>query len=313
MSESESSKLDMSVLSLLSTELRYEIEENIQRKNFTQSELHLIQEEIRKFLTLKFQQGRKSENRISQNFGTLSSMGLKRIDDLVGKLFGESGETTRKRRIIMEASKNNTKHFEKLIKNIDAGKTSLSYAFVSVKRTEKRDSSPIPDGKFDLILADPPWEYDSKLSGSPSYGLMPLEEIYKLQIPSADNCVLFLWTTNPKLEIAFEVIKSWGFQYKTNITWVKTVRDTLRPRKGLGYYVRGAHEILLIAVKGKPGIPVECDRPISVIQSPLTTHSEKPEESYRVIERMYPYSKKIELFARKKRENWTSWGNEVEG
>jgi N6-adenosine-specific RNA methylase IME4 len=315
----ENNILQRDLLHFLPFEIRCEVEENIQRKNFTQSELYKIQEYIRAQLTKKFQQGRKIktgnhfQNENCQQVGTLASAGLKRIDDLNGKIFGESGETTRRRRVVMKAFKNNDKKFAKLITNVDAGKTSLSYAYLSVKRNEDKQCSPLPKNKFDLILADPPWEYDSKLSGSPSYGLMSLEEICKLEVPSADNCVLFLWTTNPKLETAFEVIKSWGFQYKTNITWVKTVRDNLRPRMGLGYYVRGAHEILLIAVRGKPGIPVECDRPVSVIQSPLTVHSEKPEESYKIIEKMYPHSKKIELFARRTRENWTSWGNEVEG
>lgn len=312
---SENNILQKDLLNILPFEIRCEIEENIQRKNFTQSEIYKIQELIRSYLEKKFTQGRKTESKDPQtdncqHVGTLASAGLKRIDDLSGKLFDESGETTRRRRIVMNAAKNNPEKFAKLVKNVDAGSTSLSYAYLSVKRSEEKKCNTIPEDKFDLILADPPWEYDSKLSGSPSYGLMSIEEICNLKIPSSEDCVLFLWTTSPKLEMAFEAIKSWGFVYKTNIVWVKTNQNN-KPRKGLGYYVRGSHEILLIAVKGRPGIPVECDRPLSVIQSPLTTHSEKPEESYRIIEKMYPHSKKIELFARKNRPNWTSWGNEV--
>lgn len=182
------------------------------------------------------------------------------------------------------------------------------------KRSEgyvKRTSSfQLPDGVFDVILADPPWEYEFSLSdrGDPEshYSTMPLEKICALNVPSAEDAVLFLWATNPKLEEALKVMESWGFGYRTNLCWVKD-------KIGTGYYVRGQHELLLIGKKGRMSVPAEADRPPSVLISAVREHSQKPEEVYAIIEKMFPDRKYLELFARgNKRGNWVVWGNEVE-
>jgi len=107
------------------------------------------------------------------------------------------------------------------------------------------------------------------------------------------------------LEEALEVMKAWGFQYKTNLVWVKD-------RFGLGFFVRGQHELLLVGVKGSVHPPGESNRFSSVLKVPVKKHSEKPEEVYGLIENMYPNARKIELFARKIREGWEAWGLEVE-
>lgn len=166
---------------------------------------------------------------------------------------------------------------------------------------------PIPEDEYNIIYADPPWQYDVNfLSASPNahYLTMSREEISNLKIPMADNSILFLWATNPLLPVALEVMKAWGFTYKTNVVWVK---DHI----GLGFYVRGQHELLLIGVKGKTSPPEEANRVSSVIMAASNGHSVKPQEAYQLIERMYPNSKFLELFARKKRAGWTSWGNQA--
>jgi len=117
---------------------------------------------------------------------------------------------------------------------------------------------------------------------------------------------LFLWSTNPHLPDALQVIEAWGFEYKTNIVWVKD-------KAGLGFIVRGQHEVLLIATRGDFPAPLPAVRPPSVITAPRREHSRKPDEAYEVIERMYPDLPKIELFARGAREGWEAWGNQANG
>ncbi|MEM0124304.1 MAG: MT-A70 family methyltransferase [Candidatus Micrarchaeaceae archaeon] len=165
-----------------------------------------------------------------------------------------------------------------------------------------------PQGKFAVIYADPPWKYDFVTSQTRAvenhYPTMELGDIKKLPVPAADDAILYLWAPPAKLEDALQVMNAWGFQYKTNMVWIKD-------RIGAGYYARMRHEILLIGTKGNFGVPAESDRPDSVIEAPRTEHSKKPEIVYEIIEKAYPKHSKIELFARSKRNGWEAWGNEV--
>ncbi len=164
-------------------------------------------------------------------------------------------------------------------------------------------------GKFAVIYADPPWAYDSSESDmrvvENHYPTMSLENIRALDVQSIahDDAILFLWTTSPKLCEAFDVLESWGFDYRTCAVWDKE-------KIGMGYYFRQQHEILLIATRGKIPAPAAEARPSSVIRSPREEHSRKPEIVYEIIERMYPQLPKIELFARNERQGWSRWGNQ---
>ncbi len=171
---------------------------------------------------------------------------------------------------------------------------------------------------FNVIYADPPWAYDNAIkSWGPArlhYEDMALEDIClfpekQLKLKVADNAVLFLWATNPFLQDAFKVIEAWGFEYKTNIVWVKT--KLVKP--GSGFYVRGRHELLMICTRGS-FLPLDhhLSPPIgSVLEAPLDQHSKKPIKAYEIIERLYPGCKYIELFSRNERKGWTSRGREV--
>lgn len=176
-----------------------------------------------------------------------------------------------------------------------------------VNKVLNKEPPPLPLDQFNIIYADPPWKYDVDfLSASPNshYSVMSTDEICTKKVPSANDAILFLWATNPLLKDALQVMEAWGFKYKTNMVWVKD-------RMGLGFYVRGQHELLLIGTKGKMSPPEELNRPTSVIQNSIQEHSKKPDQVYSIIERMYPNAKYLELFARQKREKWTAWGNEV--
>jgi N6-adenosine-specific RNA methylase IME4 len=167
----------------------------------------------------------------------------------------------------------------------------------------------VPVGEFSVLYADPPWRYEFSETDTRAienqYPTLPLEDILALAVPAAEDCVLFLWATSPKLADSLEVVDAWGFTYRTCMVWVKD-------KIGMGYYARQRHELLLVAVRGEPGVPAEADRPDSVIASPrLARHSGKPEAAYELIERMYPDRPRCELFARNTRAGWASWGNEV--
>jgi N6-adenosine-specific RNA methylase IME4 len=135
---------------------------------------------------------------------------------------------------------------------------------------------------------------------------MELAGICKLPVGdlATPDAVLFMWTTAPYLRQAFEVLAAWGFEYCTHFAWVKD-------RPALGYWVRNQHELLLIAKRGNPPTPRPGDRPPSVINAARREHSRKPDETYDLIEGMYPELPKIELFARGMRKGWHAWGNEA--
>jgi N6-adenosine-specific RNA methylase IME4 len=170
--------------------------------------------------------------------------------------------------------------------------------------------------KFDVILADPPWLFETWGEGdrnvSNKYDLMSTEDICNLSVPSSDNSVLFLWACWPKLYDALQVIEEWGFQYKTiGWIWVKAKRSGFGFFTGMGYYTRANSEPCFIATKGKPSRVVNKGIQ-SLIYSPVREHSRKPDEQYPKIEKLYPDKSYLELFARRKREGWSSWGNEIE-
>lgn len=180
-----------------------------------------------------------------------------------------------------------------------------------VKKANKdREKSPAQsNGPFDLILADPPWEYEHCESNNREienhYPTMPLEKI-KLARPDSTNpdCILFLWATAPKLVEALEVMRLWGFNYRSCAVWDKQ-------SIGMGYWWRIQHELLLVGVKGKPGATPECERVGSIFIEKRGKHSAKPIAVYEWIERSFPEAVKLEMFCRSPRQGWSIMGNEV--
>jgi N6-adenosine-specific RNA methylase IME4 len=180
-----------------------------------------------------------------------------------------------------------------------------------IKANENFDKkpTPMPDGLFDVIYADPPWLYDFYVAGTRSiqshYPVMSDEQIANLEIPFAENCVLFLWATAPKLENALYIMKHWGFEYKSCCVWDKQ-------KIGMGYWFRGQHEILLVGVKGKYSPPEESVRESSFYSEKRGQHSKKPDYYYTLIEKYFPNGKYLELFARQKyNDKWSIYGNEI--
>ena len=164
-------------------------------------------------------------------------------------------------------------------------------------------------GLFDVVYADPPWRYSFSKSKSRDienqYPTMTIDDICALRVPAAENCVLYLWATAPKLEEALRVVSAWGFTYKTHAAWDKELI-------GMGYWFRGQHELLMVATRGKVSPPPQGLRCGSVIRHRRSRHSAKPPEVRDMIAAWFPNARRLEMFARDKTEGWTVWGNEVE-
>jgi len=162
--------------------------------------------------------------------------------------------------------------------------------------------------KYDVIYADPPWSYSFSKSKSRAieshYKTMKVADICNMAVPSAENSVLYLWATAPKLLDAIKVMSSWGFTYKTNCVWDKRLL-------GMGYWFRGQHELLLVGVKGKFSPPAPPLRLGSVFSIKRTRHSKKPDYIRDCISSWFCNANKLELFARSKAHGWHSWGNEI--
>lgn len=173
------------------------------------------------------------------------------------------------------------------------------------------------DKKYNIIYADPAWKYNFGKTSSRfvnnKYTVMTKEDICNLPIQNiADkDCVLFMWITFPKLDWAIDVIKSWGFEYKTcAFTWIKQNKKSESLFWGMGYYTRSNAEICLLATKGNP-LPRLSHKVHSVIMSPIEEHSKKPAETRDRIVELFGNIPRIELFARQHADGWDCWGNEV--
>lgn len=176
------------------------------------------------------------------------------------------------------------------------------------------------DKKYNIIYADPHWQFkvwskDTGLGRSPDmhYSTMEKEDIQLLPVNkiTKENAVLFLWVTYPCLEEGLELIKKWGFTYKTcAFSWIKFNKKSNTPFVGMGYYTRANNEICLLATKGKPLKRINKSVK-QVVFSKIREHSRKPDEVRERIIELFGDLPRIELFARQQFEGWDCWGNEV--
>ena len=171
--------------------------------------------------------------------------------------------------------------------------------------------------KYNIIYADPPWRYENKRKGRGGaenhYPTMKLEDICNLPIRkiTAENAALFLWLTFPNLPEGLEVMKSWGFKYKTlGFSWIKTNKRSKTPCFGIGYYTKSNCEVCLLGIKGKMK-PIS-NKISSVVIAPREEHSKKPDIVRGKIVELFGDLPRIELFARQPTPGWDVWGNEVQ-
>jgi N6-adenosine-specific RNA methylase IME4 len=180
----------------------------------------------------------------------------------------------------------------------------------------------VADGRrFSTILADPPWRFINRTGKmAPEhrrlsrYGTMTLVEICALPLRplTADTAHLYLWVPNALLPEGIEVLRAWGFEYKSNIVWHKVRKDGGSDGRGVGFYFRNVTELVLFGVTGKNARTLAPGRrQVNMIETRKREHSRKPDELFDVIEACSP-GPYLELFARGSRPNWTTFGNQAE-
>lgn len=199
-----------------------------------------------------------------------------------------------------------------------------------------------PFGGFGMIMADPPWAFanwsaeGSAKNATAHYRCSRAEEIAMLpvQVLAADDCLLWLWATNPMLPEAFDVMVAWGFQFKTAGTWVKRTTHG-KDAFGTGYVLRSSNEPFLIGVRGSPKVSAKNIRSsvisyesapgvdtvlaeswpaeqVSItLEARTREHSRKPDSAFLAAEALMPGAQRLELFSRERRDGWACWGDEV--
>lgn len=167
-----------------------------------------------------------------------------------------------------------------------------------------------PSGLFHVISIDPPWPYDDGNSADTydpngrraanPYPEMTLEQIAGLDIPAAQDCILWLWTTHKFMRHSFSLLDGWGFEDKAILTWAKD-------RMGLGRWLRSQSEFCIMAVRGSPVINLT--NQTTILRGPLREHSRKPDEFYDMVDSLC-VGRKLDFFSREPREGWEQFGND---
>ena len=171
--------------------------------------------------------------------------------------------------------------------------------------------------RYAAIIADPPWKFENysaageEKNPSAHYDCMSLADIAKLPVShlAAGDCALFMWATAPMLPEAVELMKAWGFSFKSAGAWAKQSSTGAKWAFGTGYVFRSAAEFYLVGTIGSPTVNSRSIR--NLIAAPVREHSRKPDELYADVEALYdgPYA---ELFARTMRPGWEVWGNQTD-
>ena len=173
--------------------------------------------------------------------------------------------------------------------------------------------------KYQTILADPPWQFANRTGKmAPEhkrlkrYTTMTLQQIMELPVSqlAQPTCHLYLWVPNALVLEGLEVMKRWGFDYKTNLVWYKVRKDGGPDGRGVGFYFRNVTELVLFGVRGHMRTLRPGRTQVNILSTRKREHSRKPDELYGIIEKCSP-GPYLELFARCQRHGWDQWGNEV--
>lgn len=287
------------------------ISKNMNRRHLTASQKAMIATNVKPMLEIEARKRQGARTDLA-DFQELVPESSKQARDKAGDLFGVSGRYVSDAELIKRKA-------PEYVEPIMQGEMTITDAKRKINRDSRIDSilekakgiNPITSmGKYAVILADPPWQYEHPISDSRKienqYPTQTIEDICSLEVANicTDNAILFLWASTPMLKKALQVMESWGFDYRTSMVWVK-------PSIGPGQWVRQRHELLLIGIKGSIPTPEGSNKPDSVIEYPRQEHSKKPEVIYQIVEKMYPLLPKVELYSRNQRDGWGSWGYEA--
>lgn len=229
--------------------------------------------------------------------------------DKIAALVGTSPATVSR---VLAVQARDAEQFERVKRGEVSASKALGEIKLEAKRTlaEEIRANPVvtPDGKYQVIVSDPPWKYDARGEdtthrGKNLYPEMTVPEICALPVGSLaqDDCVMFLWTTNAFMRGAYDCLDAWGFQEKTILTWDKV-------NLGLGDWLRNVTEHCILAVRGRP--IVSLTNQTTLISEKRREHSRKPEAFYALVEALCPGSK-LEMFSRTPRDGWAAWGAET--
>lgn len=312
---------------------RGEHDENIYRKDFTWTEAVAIKREVDPEEKIAAKERMTKGGRGKK--GVKIAQPLKgRAADKAAKATGKKARSLAKAEKVVVAAEKEPEKFAKLAEDMDeSGNVDRAFRQLNIMQKREAYEARADKGanlgdlvamaqagdKFAAIYADPPWEYKvysgkgKQRSAERYYDTSSLEAIKALPIASlaADNCVLFLWGVWPELPGALEVIKAWGFEYKTvAFVWVKQNPSGEGIFTGMGYWSRSNTEFCLLAARGAPQRMAEDVHQVIMAPRP-GEHSRKPDEVRRRIERLVVGSY-LELFARSPSPGWTAWGNELE-
>lgn len=213
---------------------------------------------------------------------------------------------------IKEQIKKGEKTFNEVYKDIKTNeKIEARKEKIAKQREElKKENHSLPQGVYEVIVIDPPWMYGNVDDYSPDhymgrvanpYPEMTTEQIKNIKIPASENCVLWLWTTHKYIFECRDILQGWGFRDVSVLTWGKT-------KMGIGRWLRSKTEYCVMAVKGSPTINLTNQTTLLIAEN--KDHSAKPQEFYDMIEELC-IGRKLDYFARKKRDGWDVYGDEV--
>jgi len=309
--------MNRDILRKLPLALRIEIEENAQHKPLTQSELAIEQRRILAELRKHRAPGTRTDLKptSAKDFAQVENRATK----IVGRLFNESDRQVEKRLAIIDAVEAEPERFGKLKEDMDrTGRVNGVFKRLKVAIQAdaiKREPPPLPgNGPYRCIACDPPWLYDKRHEdpsqrGATPYPAMTVEQICAVPVASIahEDCVLWLWTTHSHLLTgdSLAVLKVWGFEPKTMMTWSKD-------RFGTGDWLRGQTEHCILAVRGHPSVTLT--NQTTLITAPAGAHSAKPERFYELVESLCPAPRYASLFHRgATRPLWDGHGDEIPG
>lgn len=218
------------------------------------------------------------------------------------------------------------KHGDEEVKQlVKSGEETISGAYSKVKKVERKQHIEqqredivsgklnLPEGLYEVIVIDPPWDYGEAGGFTPDqhdsagnrggvdYATMSISEIKNIELPATTDSVIFLWTTHKFLYSSFDILSTWGYDYKATIVWDKE-------KIGIGRTLRLQCEFCLLGVKGKPLLNTGSER--DIIREPRREHSRKPEAFYSMVDRL-TVGRKLDYFSRQGREGWDSYGAEA--
>jgi N6-adenosine-specific RNA methylase IME4 len=286
---------------------RGEAHENFIRKDLLPSEIVALKRAIEPLekREARQRQGTRADLSLPHTMGGDLEAGSGEARDKIARYLGVGRTTIDRAEAVVKAAEEEPEEYGHLVEQMDrSGNVASAYRRLNIERQAselEREPQQLPEGPFRVIVADPPWQYGS--GNNLPYPTMAIDEIKSMGVEDLveDDAILWLWTTNSHLRVAFDVVEAWGFEYKSLLTWVKD-------RMGTGDWLRGQTEHCLLATRGQPVFLNGSHT--TVIQATRREHSRKPDEFYALVEAACP-GRKVDLFAREPRAGWQAFGDQT--